>query len=349
MEANAERQGNYEYKPEWEQIPEFREWLQAVPGQGTRARCLFCEREVFAKLQIIRNHLGSDRHQQKAENYHLNGENAINIPNNVREPRVQRYRQEWEQIPEYREWLRGIENQPTRAQCIFCHIPFNSRLDTIRDHSISAAHRREFFNRLPEDVNVINYLNNDEIIDRKVHRAKMKVAAVFADHNLPFWLAECLIPVIKDISDDRDCREIWGRFSMNRKDVPNIIKNCIAPGYKNDLARKLRGTKFSLSFDESTDVSQSTNACLVVTYPDDDLRKIVTTVWEIVKVRDEFNDVHVAGADVLFNLLVNSLLKYNIPLDNIGFFVSDGCNTMMAANNSLFQRLLANNTSIKRN
>ena len=174
----------------------------------------------------------------------------------------------------------------------------------------------------------------------------MKLAAVFADHNLAFLLADCLIPVIKDISDDRDCREIWRRLSMNRLAVPNIFKNGIAQGYKNDLARKLRRTKFSVLFDESVDVSQSSNACIVIMYPDDDLRKIVTTVWEVKHVRDDFDDNHVAGAGVLFDLIVNSFNEYNTPLENVSHFYSDGCNTMMAANNSLAQRFLAFNPNI---
>ena len=347
--AEAQPQRNeYTYKIEWEQIPEFHEWLRPVQGQATRARCLFCNKSFFAKLQIIRKHFGCGMHQRNAENaQNLNGENANNEVHNLRPVEVPRtYRIEWEQMPEFREWLSGVPNQPTLAQCLFCEYQFNARIHIIRDHSISDTHRREFLNRLPEDANVIDFLNNDEIIDRKVHRAEMKIAAVFAEHNLAFLLADCLIPVLKHISDDRDCREIWSRLSMNRKDVPKIIKNCIAEGYKNDLARKLRETKFSVLFDESVDVSQSSNYCIVVMYPDDDLRKIVTTVWEVAKVRNDFDDIHVAGAGVLFDLIVDSFNKYNIPLQNVGSFGSDGCNTMMAANNSLAQRFLARNPNV---
>ena len=117
----------------------------------------------------------------------------------------------------------------------------------IREHRETANHRRNV-NREAANNGYNGFVINDreDIINRKVQRARIKLSAVFAEHNLAFLLAEHLIPVIKYISFDEDCREIWERLSLSRLDVPQILKNCIAKSYRAELAEKLRNSKCSI-------------------------------------------------------------------------------------------------------
>ena len=39
------RHRNQRYRPEWEEIPEFRGWLQPVPGNDLRARFIKCKKK----------------------------------------------------------------------------------------------------------------------------------------------------------------------------------------------------------------------------------------------------------------------------------------------------------------
>ena len=72
--------------------------------------------------------------------------------------------------------------------------------------------RRDDNNRPPDD-------NREKILNQKVKRAKIKLGAMFAEHNLAFILGDHLIPILKDICFDIDCREIWERLSLNRLSI----------------------------------------------------------------------------------------------------------------------------------
>ena len=126
--------------------------------------------------------------------------NVENIPppNVHRNYRLQRYRVEWENMPEYQFWIQRVHGDDLRARCRVCNREFLCR--SIRTHAASAIYQRAMGLNNDDDRN--------EIINRKVNIAIIKLCAVFAEHNLAFLLANHLIPVIKDISADEDCEEI---------------------------------------------------------------------------------------------------------------------------------------------
>ena len=86
--------------------------------------------------------------------------------------RVQRYRGEWEDIPEFENRLRRVPGDDNRARCVYCHTDFNAQLASIREHLQTARHRRNDPNRADP---------REDEINRKVKIAKIKLSAVFAD------------------------------------------------------------------------------------------------------------------------------------------------------------------------
>jgi len=252
--------------------------------------------------------------------------------NNVGRYRQQRFRREWQNIPEYSEWLEPVPGTDLRARCTICVREFSARLTNIQIHAPSILHR----NAVALRNGVANVENEREnVINRKVRRAIIKLCAVFAEHNLAFLLANHLFPVLKAISIDEDSQEIWRRLVIHRLTVPNIIKNVIASAYQLDVTTKLTNRKFGLQFDETTDVSQVHNACMIVTYVDFDLQKIVSTLWEIMNTRNEFDDDHRVNTARLYEKINSSFADKNISPRNISSFCSDGTNSMMGLNNSV--------------
>ena len=71
----------FQDRNEWQEDPDFRDWLCPVPEQPAYAHCLHCNRVFFAKLQIVKNNSGSNKHQQRAQNQHLNGGDGNNDHN----------------------------------------------------------------------------------------------------------------------------------------------------------------------------------------------------------------------------------------------------------------------------
>ncbi|XP_066589338.1 uncharacterized protein [Prorops nasuta] len=264
--------------------------------------------------------------------------------------RQQKYRKEWENVPEFINWLQPVLNATNLTKCIFCNCLFGARLQTIKDHSRSIRHRRELNRvRMLEPNNNVNDIieeNDREILKTKVDKAKLNICAIFAEHNLAFLLADHLLPVLKKINDDVDCREIWQNLHIDQKNVQKIIKSCLATGYKTELCNILRKSKFAVLFDETTDISQVQTACIVVQYLDFEQKKVICTLWEILLVLKKFDDNHEAGAGYLYHLITASFVQSNVPLQNIVAFGSDGCNSTMGLNNSVAQRFQRDNPSI---
>lgn len=252
--------------------------------------------------------------------------------------RLQRFRPEWQEEPEFRAWLMPVPGTDTRARCAICPREFNAAFQVVQTHSNSEAHRQACVRRrLPGYEREIRLAN-------QVDTGTLKLAGVFADRNLAFLLADYLTPVMKSIDPES---EVWRRIKMNRLDVQKIVKNCIAVAHKEDLSLALTQSKFTVQFDETTDISQIANACIVVKYLDFEKREIVTALWEITTSVDELAHDHDTSAAALYNCIINSFNRHAVPLDNLKAFGSDGCNTMMGLRNSVSQRFQRDFPGIK--
>lgn len=260
--------------------------------------------------------------------------------NNFNNYRAQRFREAW--LQEYPGWLRPVANDEFRAYCQACQIFMNAHKTTIDNHFRSERHAQIVFEL---DGVVIN--ERAEELKVKVARAEMKICAVFAEHNLAFLLADDLIPVIKEISADRDARLIWERIRLDRKRVKAIIQHCIAAGHKNEVAESLRNARsFTIFFDESTNTAHNQQGCVIVKYPDFNKRKMITSLWEIFPTRDDYLDIHDANAERLCDIIRRSFQEENVPTDYISAFCSDGASTMMGDNSGVARRFQIDNPNI---
>lgn len=131
-------------------------------------------------------------------------------------------------------------------------------------------------------------------------------------------------------------------MKLKRTKATNIIKNVFAPVEKNVFANKLNSTKFSGMIDESTDIACISTMCIVVRFFDNDIAKISSQFWDLLPVYNLENpDEDHAGATAknIFSSVIGSFKKYNVNVDNIIGFGSDGCSTMMGKNNSVSTRM----------
>ncbi|XP_076265047.1 uncharacterized protein LOC143199145 isoform X2 [Rhynchophorus ferrugineus] len=88
----------------------------------------------------------------------------------------QTYRPAWEQMPDFKGWLRGVKGQPTRAYCTYCQKTLHAhRLSllkhtcTIRHQTAAQAHgntsvQKNTFNVNMDDNNIQTVIVNDENI-----------------------------------------------------------------------------------------------------------------------------------------------------------------------------------------
>lgn len=82
--------------------------------------------------------------------------------------------------------------------------------------------------------------------------------------------------------------------------------------------------------------------CVVVRFYDYESKIVVSRFWELLQVFNTNSlDTVDKGvtAENLFNICIESFKKYNINLDNLLGFGSDGCSTMMGSQNSMSSRM----------
>eukprot|EP00102_Acyrthosiphon_pisum_P012777 XP_008182066.1 PREDICTED: uncharacterized protein LOC100575879 [Acyrthosiphon pisum] len=165
--------------------------------------------------------------------------------------------------------------------------------------------------------------------------AEIKLAAYFAEHNVPFLGADHLSELLTEVFPDS---EIAKNINVKRTKTTAIIKNVIGSSQKLVLSEKLKKQKFSLMTDESTDIGTIKTSCVVARFYDESSEIIESVFWQLHNVYDTDNPSS-ASAEHLYNGLISTLNEYEIPLTNIIGFGSDGCNVMMGQHNSVVSRL----------
>lgn len=54
----------------------------------------------------------------------------------------QHYRKSWESLPEFKGWLRVMENDRTKASCAYCMSEFYAKLSDIKKHATTTKHKK---------------------------------------------------------------------------------------------------------------------------------------------------------------------------------------------------------------
>jgi len=116
-------------------------------------------------------------------------------------------------------WLapHPIEN---KVFCVLC----NTNIRCVKTNLIHYSQRAKYI-----EVNCQNFNNNDNNSDKnsfshkeQVKRAEIKLAAFFTEHNVAFYIADHLIPLLQNIFNDF---KIANDLSAARSRCINIIKN----------------------------------------------------------------------------------------------------------------------------
>ena len=122
------------------------------------------------------------------------------------------------------------------------------------------------------------------------------------------------------------------KIRIHRTKCSKIIKNVISPAFKAELPRAMKGKKFSLLVDESTDVSLVKHAAFAARYFDVKTHRIETVYLGVISV------IETTGA-ALFEALNDQLSKSGLEIQNCVGYSSDGASNMLGENNSVWSRI----------
>lgn len=100
---------------------------------------------------------------------------------------------------------------------------------------------------------------------------EIQVAALIAEHNLPFSLASPLIHLIQSRAPTSTAEKaILTQLKVSDTKCTFIVRQDLGLYFAEELVKKLRGTKFSIIPDETTDVSTEKQLGIVVLYCNDE-------------------------------------------------------------------------------
>ena len=120
----------------------------------------------------------------------------------------------------------------------------------------------------------------------------------------------------------------------------------IAPAHKQRLAGILKNVQFSISIDESTDITVHSSICILVRYPDEERKKECDPLCDIVAAYRKGLEDGKVDAQYIFDAVIKTFQEADIPSENITAFCSDTCNLMMGRCNSVSSRFLQLNPDI---
>lgn len=128
-------------------------------------------------------------------------------------------------------------------------------------------------------------------------------------------------------------------IKIRRATLTKITKNAIAAVHKDYLRAELVRNKFSISFDEFTDINTVKHGSIVVRFFNSELKNEMSALWEIIPIYNTGDEENDATSGVIYDRLQESFGRWNeIPRENVQSFCSDNCSTMVGLFNSVAQR-----------
>jgi len=161
-----------------------------------------------------------------------------------------------------------------------------------------------------------------------VKKAEMLLAAAIAV-NGSIRSVDTIGEVIKDHAAPKSA---WADSSIHYTKCSMIIKNVLGESIREEIKDSMKGQKFSLLVDESTDVSSTKLMAVCVCYYNPELMKVVNQFLGQEEV------VSCTGEN-LFNAIKKVLNKYNLKCEDIIGYSSDGANNVAGQNNSVWSRI----------
>lgn len=218
-----------------------------------------------------------------------------------RESRIRKFKTSWLEEDIFKGWL-APDPPKKKAKCTICDINITRCKTHIVQHSQTAKHVKNINKIQINKSNIID--NRDTLLHvHKVKHAEIKLAAFFAEHNVAFYVADHLIPLLKDICVDP---EIVADLSLARDKCKNIVTEVIAKREIEEIVKNLQTCKFSILIDESTDISETKILCVLVRYVCPNSNKIATQLLQLLAI-----DATDSSASKIFGTFKNLLEEKN--------------------------------------
>ena len=234
-----------------------------------------------------------------------------------------RYNKTWESKFS---WLSKASDGSEDAFCKLCHALMKPKQSNLTAHEKTNKHIQRV--KALTLVKPIQVVRNPTIAD-EVKTAEIELAVTMACHSSILATDHLGEIIARNAAGSK-----LANIKIHRTKCTKILTNIVSPAIKEELIADVKGKKFSLIVDETTDVSTAKQLCVIIRYYSSVEKKIVTAFVDLVTV------VH-ACADDLFDAIRNCLREIELELIDCIGYASDGASVMVGEHNSVWTRIAA--------
>ena len=245
---------------------------------------------------------------------------------------TQKFRNEWLNDDNYRNWLQRIEGDHTKCRCKYCKSILNAKLCNIDRHATTTKHKKAMEKFSAERANVVQ---KTEYEGNTTKKAECTLALFLAAHGA-VSLSDHLGNACKALfSDSKSCNDL----KLHRTKCSAIICNVLGPYFRKDLVEDVGDGNFSLVIDESNDISTNKLLSLIIRYFSKKKNDIVVSILDLIKMES-------CNAESICDAIKESLNNNTLSLNNLVGIGTDNASVMVGKHTGVYSRLKAENPNL---
>ncbi|CAG4960429.1 unnamed protein product [Parnassius apollo] len=239
---------------------------------------------------------------------------------------IQKYRTEWENDEDFKQWIKPIADSPTKAFCKYCHVEIAAKIYDLRKHRESKKHKAKC--ELITKNKQIQFTSTPDDGSKNSQKAEGQLALFIAEHT-SISNTDHLTDLCKEVFHDSKCAK---DIKMHRTKCTQVINQVLAPHFKDTLLIDIGTQKYSIILDESTDVSVSKYMGIIIRYFSLNTNNIVSSFLSL-------EPIERADARGIVTSLVKCLESQSLPIQNLIGIGTDNASVMTGRNNSVIEIL----------
>ena len=231
---------------------------------------------------------------------------------------------DWLEHPDFKKWLVVDPDDGSKCRCAPCRFTFrNPNKSALSKHAETSSHQKAV--KASAGVKLTKFFASQEKVGEthadRVARCEMIATGFFAEHDVPFLVADHFWEMLRHAAPDSD---IIKSAAAKRTKMSYLMVHGLADEEKQRVSTLLKGRKYSVMIDESTDISVSQVMALVIRVYEPNEMKTLDLLLDLVEPRG-------GTAQGLFDAMMESLEMSGVDRDGIIGLGADNCSTMMGA------------------
>jgi len=172
------------------------------------------------------------------------------------------FQHKWVQMEQFKGWLEPVASDKYAARCRCCGMNLNCGKSDLDRHAKTSKHlknAKSFAYTTPANL-VLARKSAAQVHEEDIKSFEVQLATFFAEHNVAFLAADHLVQVLKNgIKDSNIVKDM----TLGARKCTAVVENVVAKVETEELVTALKVSPFSILIDESTDVSNKKNMCIL--------------------------------------------------------------------------------------